>query len=159
MGRAVSALLRMTDASTTIYSPECGGWFLRDGTEVMGISMISLLRTSISIPGLLGVDSLLSFRIVNELRQFIKFYTSKAKTYGVLLEQIRDGLFPEWKNVEDNGRLYTAALKKLEGKNWRKKACCGVLSFQPFFALHKFRSNHASHPYISPTHRPGPTDA
>lgn len=114
MGRAVSALLRMTDASTTIYSPECGGWFLRDGTEVMGISIISLLRTSISIPGLLGVDSLLSFRIVNELRQFLKFYNTKVKGFGVLLEQIRDGLFPEWKNIEDNGRLYNAAMKKLE---------------------------------------------
>ena len=71
-------------------------------------------RTSISIPGLLGVDSLLSFRIVNELRQFIKFYDTKVKGYGVLLEQIRDGLFPEWKNIEDNGRLYNAAMKKLE---------------------------------------------
>jgi len=123
MGRAVSALLRMTDASTTIYSPECGGWFLRDGTEVMGISLISLLRTSISIPGLLGVDSLLSFRIVNELRQLLKFYDIKVKTYGVLLEQIRDGLFPEWKNIEDNGRLYTAAMKKVRLSEERSDNC------------------------------------
>lgn len=42
-------------ASATIYSPECGGWFLPNGTEVCGISTISLLRKSIGIPGLVGV--------------------------------------------------------------------------------------------------------
>ena len=113
MGRTVGALLRMTDPSTTIYSPECGGWFLADGTEVCGVATIGLLRKSIGVAGLMGVDRLLGFRIVNELQQFLKFYAGTVKGYNVLLEQIRDGLFPEWKTPAE-GRLYAAAMKKTE---------------------------------------------
>ena len=114
MGRTVGALLRMTDASTTIYSPECGGWYLADGKEVCGSAAIGLLRKSIGAAGLMGVDRLLGFRIVNELRQFLRFYGSTVRAqYNVLLEQIRDGLFPEWKNPPEH-RLYAAAMKKTE---------------------------------------------
>jgi WASH complex subunit strumpellin len=113
MGRTVGALLRMTDSSSTIYSPECGGWFLADGTEVCGLATIGLLRKSIGVAGLMGVDRLLGFRIVNELQQFLKFYSSTVRQYSVLLEQIRDGLFPEWKNPAEQ-RIYGAAKKKVE---------------------------------------------
>ncbi|GMI51653.1 hypothetical protein TeGR_g6145, partial [Tetraparma gracilis] len=95
MGRTVGALLRMTDPATTIYSPELGGWYVADDTEVCGVSTMSLLRKSIGVAGLMGVDRLLGFRIVNELQQFLKFYSSTVRQFAVLLEQIRDGLFPE----------------------------------------------------------------
>ena len=114
---SVSALLRMTDGSSTIYSPECGGWFLSNGTEVCGFATTSLLRTSVGIPGLAGIDRLLSFRIVHELRKFLKFYSESVKPFAVMLEQIRDGLFPEWKNTTDDGRLYNVAMKKTEEAN------------------------------------------
>ena len=104
----------MTDGSSTIYSPECGGWFLSNGTEVCGFATTSLLRTSVGIPGLAGIDRLLSFRIVHELRKFLKFYSESVKPFAVMLEQIRDGLFPEWKNTTDDGRLYNVAMKKTE---------------------------------------------
>ena len=104
----------MTDASATIYSPECGGWFLPNGTEVCGISTISLLRKSIGIPGLVGVYKLLSFRIVNELQTFLKFYGTIVRPYAVLMEQVRDTLYPTFKNPPDPARLYAAATKKTE---------------------------------------------
>lgn len=88
MGRVLNALLRMTEPSTTIYSPECGGWFTPDGTEVCGVSTFALLRKCLGISGLSGLDRLLGFRIVFELQQFLKFYRSVIKGYAVLLEQV-----------------------------------------------------------------------
>ncbi|GMH56588.1 hypothetical protein TrST_g9055 [Triparma strigata] len=114
MGRTVTALLRMTDASTTIYSPECGGWYLASGQEVCGISTISMLRKSIGIPGLTGLYKLLSFRIVNELQTFQKFFTTTVRPYAILLEQVRDTLYPTFQNPLEPARLYTAATKKTE---------------------------------------------
>ncbi len=114
MGRTVGALLRMTDSTTTIYSPECGGWFTSDGTEVFGVGAMSLLRQSTGVSGLLGVDRLLCFRIVNEMNSFFKFYKTSVGPYAVLLEQIRDSLFPEWKIPDEAARIYSAAMKKSE---------------------------------------------
>lgn len=45
--------------------------------------------------------------------QFLKFYSSTVRQFAVLLEQIRDGLFPEWKTPPEY-RLYAAAMKKTE---------------------------------------------
>lgn len=114
MGRVLACLLRMTEPQSTIYSPECGGWFTSDGQEVCGIGTFALLRKCVGISGLAGLDRLLSFRIVYELQQFLKFYRSAIKNYAVLLEQIRDGLFPEGKIPGDAARLYTVAVKKTE---------------------------------------------
>ena len=59
MGRTLASLLRMTEPQSTIYSPECGGWFTPDGQEVCGIGTFALLRKCIGISGLSGLDRLL----------------------------------------------------------------------------------------------------
>jgi len=115
MGRTVSTLLKMTDAQTTIFSRECSGWFLADGQEVCGFRTISLLRRAIGVCGLSGIDKLLSFRIMHELHRFVKFFKTTVKKQGVLLEQIRDGLFPEWRiPANDSIGFYASATKKTE---------------------------------------------
>ena len=59
-------------------------------------------------------SQLLSFRIVNELQTFLKFYATTVKPYAVLMEQVRDTLYPTFKNPPDPARLYAAATKKTE---------------------------------------------
>lgn len=114
MGRMVSALLKMTDPRLTIYSRDCSGWFLPDGHEMCGGKMIGIVRKSLGVNGISGIDRLLSFRIVNEFQRFLKFYRTTVKPNGMLLEQIRDGLFPEWKTPPDAIQFYESATKKTE---------------------------------------------
>jgi len=113
MGRTLTALLRMSDSQITIYSQVCNGWFLADGTEMCGPSTFSLLRRAIGVSGLSGLDQLLCFRIKFELERFLKYFGTSVKESAVLIEQVREVLFPEWKTPKDT-RLYSAAIKKME---------------------------------------------
>lgn len=91
MGRVMSMLVKITEAQYTTYSLEKGGWFMsEDGTEVCGLKTVSLLRDSIGIYGLVGLDRLLSYRILHELHRFVKFFRTNVSKHGVLLEHLRD---------------------------------------------------------------------
>ena len=114
MGRTVNALLKLTNPESTIYSRKCNGWFLRDGNALCSIKMLSLLCKGIGIFGLSSLDMLLGSRCMNELHRFIKFYANTVRRHGAILEQIRDGLFPEWKSPRDGSSLYRAAIKRTE---------------------------------------------
>ena len=114
MGRTMSCLLKLTEPQTTIFSLECNGWFLGNGAEVCGSRTFALLDSTIGVCGLTGLERLLSFRILNELQRFMRFYKLAAKSHGALLEQIRDGFFPEWKTPEEDWKLYASAKKKTD---------------------------------------------
>ena len=62
-GRVFSALLKLTNYSMTIYSPENLGWYLVTGHEVVGVSMFSRLNKSLGVIGLIGLDRILSFKV------------------------------------------------------------------------------------------------
>jgi WASH complex subunit strumpellin len=95
MGRVMSMLVKITEAQYTTYSLERGGWFMSDGgTEVCGLKTVSLLRDAIGIYGLIGIDRLLSYRILHELHRFVKFFRTNVSKHGVLLEQLRDEVSP-----------------------------------------------------------------
>mmetsp|Transcript_50084 Transcript_50084/g.150757 ORF Transcript_50084/g.150757 Transcript_50084/m.150757 type:complete len:345 (+) Transcript_50084:256-1290(+) len=110
----MSSLLKMTEPLVTIFSLECNGWFLTDGTEACGSQMFHFLHRALQVWGLVGLDRLLSFRVLNELQRFVKFYHSAVKSHGVLLEQIRDTCFPDWKSPQDPFKLLASATKKME---------------------------------------------
>ncbi|TMW68696.1 hypothetical protein Poli38472_006164 [Pythium oligandrum] len=114
MGRLMHALFIMTDPHTTIYSPQCIGWFSADGKEVCGISAFSVLHKSVGLLGLAGLDRMLSFRIVHTLNNLVKFWGTAVTPYYPLLDQLSTALTPEWKIPEHSSRLYDAALKKVE---------------------------------------------
>mmetsp|Transcript_48746 Transcript_48746/g.137173 ORF Transcript_48746/g.137173 Transcript_48746/m.137173 type:complete len:1158 (+) Transcript_48746:260-3733(+) len=114
MGRVMNALMLMTSPDTTVFAPENVGWYNSDGTEVAGIKTFALLNSGLSVTGLAGLDRLLAFRIVHHLGAFLKFHKENVTGYLPLLEQIRDGLFPENSVPRHSSNLYSKSLKKLE---------------------------------------------
>lgn len=87
---------------------------MRDGSEVCGSKTISLLRRAIGVYGLTGIDRLLCYRILHELHRFVKFFRTNVSKQGILLEQLRDGLFPEWKTPKNAIAMYASGSKKTE---------------------------------------------
>lgn len=71
VGRTAAALLGLTDARKFVYAPACTGWYTVEGKEVCGISLFSRLRAAIGVEGLVGVDKVLSFRIVRDLTRLV----------------------------------------------------------------------------------------
>ena len=57
---------------------------------------------------------MLAFRIVHHLGAFLRFHKESVTSYLPLLEQIRDGLFPENSVPRHSSNLYSKSLKKLE---------------------------------------------
>jgi WASH complex subunit strumpellin len=114
MGRIVSMLIKITDTQYTTFSIEKSGWFMNDGTEVCGLKTLSLLRQAVGISGLTGIDRLLCYRILHELHRFVKFFRTNVTKQGVLLEQLRDELYPEWKTPTKAVSIYASGTKKAE---------------------------------------------
>ena len=89
------------------------GWYSVDGEQLCGLKFFAILRRSMGVPGVIALEILLIHAISNEIQRFLKFYRDMIKNYALVLEQIRDDLFPEWKSPENNVDIYTAALKKV----------------------------------------------
>lgn len=97
MGRLCNALLRLTDYGKTVYATECLGWYLADGTEAAGIKLFTFLNSSVGVAGLGGVDRMLSFRIVHNLKGLLnKFYNSHITKYVANLQTLEDALSPHY---------------------------------------------------------------
>jgi WASH complex subunit strumpellin len=122
MGRIATAMLILTDSAHTVFAPECAAWYTMSAPdqkftpplEVCGIRFFALLERSLGANGLKGLDKLLSFRTVYEFNGFIKFYDTKVKPFKTLLEQVRDGLYPEHRTGPATARLYATAVRKVE---------------------------------------------
>lgn len=114
MGRVMNALLAMTSPDTTIFAPEAIGWYDFEGQELCGIKTFARLATGVTATGLAGLDRLLSFRIVHHLTSFLRFHKDTVTQFLPLLEQIRDGLFPDSGVPNNASKLYGASLKKME---------------------------------------------
>jgi WASH complex subunit strumpellin len=97
MGRLCNALLRITDFRRTVYATECLGWYLADGTETAGIKLFTFLNSSVGVAGLGGVDRMLSFRIVHNLKGFLnKFYNTQVTKYVAKLQTLEEALSPHF---------------------------------------------------------------
>ncbi len=114
MGRVVSALTRMIDPKVTLYSRHLGSWFAFDGKAICDAETFSLIRRTIGVQGIMGVDTLLCHKVSNELRSFLKFYHNSMVQYGVTLEKFRDGIFPEWRPPKHGKRIYESAISKID---------------------------------------------
>ena len=74
LGRVTAAFLGLTDARLYVYAPEYTGWYTPEGKEVCGIALFSQLRQAVGVEGILGVDKILSFRIVRELNRLVQSF-------------------------------------------------------------------------------------
>ena len=141
MGRIMNALIYLTDSTKTVYAPESSAWFSHPAPdqaggsnsffqgfssgggkddsssqtfEVCGIRTFSLLERTLGAIGLRGLDKLLGFRTVFEFNGFLKFYQAEVLPFKVLLDQVREALFPEYRVVGNSTKLYSNAMKKVE---------------------------------------------
>ncbi|KAF0972785.1 hypothetical protein FDP41_009034 [Naegleria fowleri] len=89
MGRLMVEMLVHTDTRRTVYIEQLSGWYDYDSCvvpetkqqsdqsvkqEIIGLTCFSLLQQTISSYGLVGLDLLLSYRIVTLLNQYVKQY-------------------------------------------------------------------------------------
>lgn len=116
MGRLLQSLFSLSNPHHTTYSPQCLGWYNAgdSGEETCGISTFALLHKSIGLLGLVGLDRMLSFRIVHTLNNLLKFWTTTVSPYLPLLEQFTSALSPEWKIPDNSKKLYDTVIKKVE---------------------------------------------
>lgn len=116
MGRVLSAVLRVTDPRSTVFSPECSGWYQAgDGSEVCGLGTFSVMTRAIGVIGLGGLDRLLAFHIVHQLGLFLRFYRANVvREHAPFLEQLHDRLFPPWASPDVAPKLYATAKTTLE---------------------------------------------
>jgi hypothetical protein len=112
MGRILNALLQLTDVKYTLFSNSFCGWYFPSGEQVCGMRTILIMRNALGVNGLLGLDKLLCNRISNELSRLIKFYHN-IQSYGAILEQFRDAVYPEWRRPQNGIAIYELALKKI----------------------------------------------
>lgn len=122
LGRAMSAVLFLTDSTCTIYAPECSAWFIHPApdqkqvstVESCGIRTFLLLERSLGVAGMIGIDRLLAFRSVYEINVFLKFYKTEVNPFRTLFEQVREGLFPDHVTVPNATKLYGTAMKRIQ---------------------------------------------
>eukprot|EP01035_Chromulina_nebulosa_P017771 gene17771-23373_t len=121
MGRVLSAVLYLTDATRTSYAPESSAWYVHNEVkgqvtidESCGIRTFAILEGALGAIGLRGLDRLLSFRTVFEFNNFKKFYEVDVSPFKTLLDQVRESLFPEYKVVPNASKTYGNPLKKTE---------------------------------------------
>ncbi|KAK3253255.1 hypothetical protein CYMTET_37489 [Cymbomonas tetramitiformis] len=76
MGRLTRELLRQTNPEKTLYLYPLSGWFDYEGKEVVGIRMFALLKESVGVLGLSGIDKLLCFMVVHRLQQLVTLLRS-----------------------------------------------------------------------------------
>jgi hypothetical protein len=132
MGRTLTALVNLIDPKVTTYSRPLDGWFFhKNGEVVLEAKTINLIRNSIGVQGIIGLEVLTSHKLTNEIESLYKFYGNAIGTYGVMLEKFRDGIFPEWQAPKHGQPFYSAAVAKIS------KLMVPLLSF--FFRIGQFQ--------------------
>eukprot|EP00656_Telonema_subtile_P001385 TRINITY_DN10622_c0_g4_i2.p1 TRINITY_DN10622_c0_g4~~TRINITY_DN10622_c0_g4_i2.p1 ORF type:complete len:1069 (-),score=421.60 TRINITY_DN10622_c0_g4_i2:243-3449(-) len=76
IGRVMRQLMMHIDPRTTVFVGASSSWVDKDGNEVVGMRTFTLLHRSIGTFGIQGLDRLLSFMIVTELRSLEHVYAT-----------------------------------------------------------------------------------
>eukprot|EP01004_Peranema_trichophorum_P009192 NODE_793_length_2356_cov_78.412450_g382_i1.p1 GENE.NODE_793_length_2356_cov_78.412450_g382_i1~~NODE_793_length_2356_cov_78.412450_g382_i1.p1 ORF type:complete len:750 (+),score=150.00 NODE_793_length_2356_cov_78.412450_g382_i1:316-2250(+) len=73
MGRLLREIQHQTDSKKTTYVDQLASWYNESGKEVIGLRTFSLLRDSMGVIGLNGLDKLLCFMSVRDIQTFVGF--------------------------------------------------------------------------------------
>ncbi|KAG7205653.1 hypothetical protein KM043_007608 [Ampulex compressa] len=80
IGRLARELIRLTDPRTTIYIEHSLAWYdIKSQAEVLSYNIFSIILEAVGTPGLSGLDKLISFFIVIELKGVLH-YIEKGNT-------------------------------------------------------------------------------
>ncbi|EFC38863.1 predicted protein [Naegleria gruberi] len=145
MGRLMVELLVQTDSRRTIYIEQLSGWYDYDSNflnsssnsnsnnsnsnssnsssnnsnikkeEIIGLTCFTLLQQTVSSFGLVGLDLLLSYRIVTLLNQFVKQYLKHLNIDSIKkhLKFFKDFITPPNTLPEQLGKIYEQVLNLL----------------------------------------------
>lgn len=141
MGRIMESLLFLTDSASTVYSPEYRTWYSytpkkvdtnspnlvisqnkakMECKEICGLQVFGLMDRAFGTTGMQGLDRLLSFRIVHQLKSFEKFNISVINAqFQNLLDKVKVEFEPT--SLEKPGalgnipKLCAGTIKMIEG--------------------------------------------
>jgi WASH complex subunit strumpellin len=74
MGRLTREILLQTDSRRATYVDQLASWIDPAGNEIVGLRTFGAIHKSVGTFGLTGIDKLLCFMIVRDLREFTKLY-------------------------------------------------------------------------------------
>ncbi|XP_046735927.1 WASH complex subunit 5 isoform X3 [Diprion similis] len=118
IGRIVRELLRVTDPKTTVYVEHTIAWYdLKTQTEVLNHKIFSVILKAMGIPGLTGLDKLISFLAFTEIEKCIN-YLEKGFQDKAWID-----VFNEFNSVTENtdvpkGKHYLAISSRF-AKTWQ----------------------------------------
>jgi len=113
VGRLTRELIRHTDPAITFYVGALSAWVDKTGQEVVGMRLFNLLHRSVGIFGLHGIDRLLCFMVLRDLRTFeLKFDRVVDRATHTSLKQVASMLEPLSGLGQANQKLYTDAVSK-----------------------------------------------
>ncbi|XP_064486870.1 WASH complex subunit 5-like isoform X2 [Ornithodoros turicata] len=121
IGRLARELLRVTDPRITVYINQTGGWYdSKSHSEIINMTVFSLLQNSVGTPGLTGLDRLLCFMIVKELQAILKCLDKAMindKSWQDLLANLSASLQPFDSLIPNVSKTYSPALTRV-AKTW-----------------------------------------
>jgi len=118
IGRVTRQLMMYIDPRQTVFVGASSSWVDKEGKEVVGMRTFSLLHRSIGTFGVQGLDRLLSFMIVSELRSLESMYaTNLAREARNTLAELAKFLAPVSGLPNTTEDIYERAVKRTKD-NW-----------------------------------------
>ncbi|XP_011504242.1 PREDICTED: WASH complex subunit strumpellin [Ceratosolen solmsi marchali] len=120
MGRLAREIMRITDPKTTIYIEHALAWFdLKTQTEVLTHKAFTMILQAIGVPGLSGLDKMISHLVAVEMEKITKFIDKgiKNKSWAVALKEC-ETLFQNGENLKHNRGKFLTTVNTLVNKAW-----------------------------------------
>ncbi|EKX49139.1 hypothetical protein GUITHDRAFT_85883 [Guillardia theta CCMP2712] len=113
VGRLLREILLQTDSHKSLFLTSHSGWFDMSGREIFGIRTCAILHRSLGTAGIRGLDKTISFMIVRDLNDVMRFYRRQVlEGLKVLLPELQSELNPTTTLPAMAARIYSNALAR-----------------------------------------------
>lgn len=117
MGRLAKQLLNTIDPKSTFYVEQHSAWMdIKTKLKVADLDLFKRILKAVSVPGLVGLDRIISFIITKQLQDLVTFLEKEAGNNNAWLEMfgsIAKSLSPYSITVDQPGKLYPTAATRL----------------------------------------------
>lgn len=117
MGRLTKQLLLAIDPKYTFFVEQQSAWAdCKTRLKVVDLNFFKKLLTAVSVPGLVGIDKIISFLIVKMLQELVQFLQKEANNNKAWLEMfgsIAKSLSPYTITVDQPAKVYPSAVARL----------------------------------------------
>jgi WASH complex subunit strumpellin len=117
MGRALAALLTLSSPGDTVFAPAGDGWFTPGGEEFAGLRLFTMLRESLGVAGVTGLDRLLGFLLVRRLDVTLRRFQAEMRGGAEpTIRTFRSDLLPTTSLFSRGTKVHDAVCTKLSSK-------------------------------------------